>query len=80
MSQTHIDDDAVELSVMIPEGRTVAGLEYGAHLSGDGWSGYYVRPVGCQTWGYARQTPASDECYEDDEIVKAISEAIAHSR
>jgi len=74
-TQTRIDDDAVMLETRIPESYRVPGLEYGAHVSGNGWSGYYVRPVDrySDKWGVARLTPASDECYDtDEEIVGAI--------
>jgi len=78
MSQTHIDEDAIILETFIPEGYSVAGLEYGAFLSGNGCSGYYVRPIGTETWGVAWQTPASDELHDSDEaIVAAIREELA---
>ncbi len=67
--------EATRLETRIPEGRKVPGLEYGAHVSGEGWSGYYVRPVGSARWGVARQTPASNEVYDTDaEIVEAIGD------
>ena len=63
------------LRTRIPEGRAVPGIEYGAHVSGAGWSGYYVR-VGT-VWGVARETPASDELAGDDpEIVRELSEEL----
>ena len=50
------------LSTRIPEGHTVAGLEYGRHVSTPGWTGYYVRPSGSDLeLAVARQTRASDE-------------------
>lgn len=71
-TQTFIHPGAIILNTRIPEHR-VEGLEYGAHVTGRGWSGYYVRPVGDERWGVARETPASDETYEsDNEIVAAI--------
>ena len=72
MTQTQIAADAIMLTTRIPEGRSVAGLTYGAHVSGQGWSGYYVEISG--VWGVARQTPADDELEDDD---RAICEAIA---
>jgi hypothetical protein len=56
------------LATRIPEGRAVEGLEYGAHYSSRGWTGYHVRPTGSGLpFGVARQTPASDELEESDE-------------
>lgn len=82
MTNQHIDDDAAILDTCIPEGHKVEGLEYGAHVSrtASGWSGYYVRPVGTETWGVARLTPAGDELpdcddgeTQDEAIVRCIS-------
>lgn len=61
-TQNHINNTPV-LSCRIPEGRTVRGLEYGAHVSFVGGTGYYVRPRKGHggKWAIAQQTPASDE-------------------
>lgn len=78
MTYSLTSPDAVMLDTRIPETHQVEGLEYGRHLSGTGWSGYYVRPEGVEHWGIARQTPASDEIHDSDaEIVEAIREEIA---
>jgi hypothetical protein len=85
LDTTRIDDDAVTLETRIPEWTTVDGLEYGAHISmgAHGWSGYYVRPVGTETWGVARLTPAGDELPDpeedetlDEAIVRCITEEL----
>jgi len=70
--------DTREIWTRIPEHGTVAGLEYGAHVSRPGWSGYHVRPEGTDEWVIARMTPADDELVGDDaEIVTMIAREIA---
>lgn len=61
-TQTYIGTTPV-LSTRIPEGRGVRGLQYGAHVSLPGSTGYYVRPARGHggKWAVARQTPADDE-------------------
>lgn len=68
------------LTTRIPEGRAVPGLEYGAHVSRQGWTGYHVRPAGSGLpFGIARQTPAADELPENDEaIVGEIGTELRH--
>ena len=71
--------DHTILTTRIPEGRTVEGLEYGAHYSAPdrSWSGYYVRAGTCPQWGIARLTPASDELEDTDAAtVRAIAEEL----
>jgi len=89
MSDTHIDDDATILETRIPEGRRVAGLHYGAHVSRSGSAGYYVRLEGDATerWGVAWLTPARDELpdpeegeTEDEAIVRSIAEELGAPR
>ena len=84
MTSQYIDADAIILDTRIPEGRTVEGLEYGAHVTRVGWSGKYVRPEGGRRWGVARLSPASDELPDpeedesaDEAIVRCISEELA---
>ena len=61
----------------IPEGRAVPGVEYGAHVSGPRWSGYYVRTAHCPQWAIARETPASDELEGDDrDILLALDDEL----
>lgn len=77
MSNDQIAEDAKVLSTRIPEGRRVAGLKYGAHVSQSmsGWCGYYVC-IG-DKWGVARMTPADDELVGDDNaIVAAIADEL----
>lgn len=74
--------DAPIISTRIPEQRSVRGLQYGAHVSKIGWSGYYVRPVRRHggKWAIARLTPASDELPgtgSDRAIVAAIRDEFA---
>ena len=84
MTHAYIDDDAKLLETRIPEAGCLAGLQYGAHVSRPGRSGYYVRPEGTDRWGFAWLTPASDELVdpEDDEtqeeaICRAITEELS---
>ncbi|MCG5527349.1 MULTISPECIES: hypothetical protein [Halorhodospira] len=69
----------MHLQTRIPEHRTVAGLTYGAHVSGPGWSGYWVTSGTVPAWGIARQTPASDELPgdgDDRDVRDAIVEEL----
>lgn len=63
-----------QITTRLPESRHVEGLEYGRHVSGNGWSGYFVRPADSYLpMKMARLTPAGDELEgDDDEIVAAI--------
>ena len=82
-TQTYFDDGAPLLRTHIPERHRVDGLQYGAHVSGSGWTGYYVWLNDDGPRGIARLTPADDELPEPDEdetqdeaIVRAISEEL----
>lgn len=75
MTQDTLYADVAE--TRIPEGRRVGGLEYGAHVSQEGWAGYYVRPQQSTRWLVARTTQASDELLASDRaIVRAIRDEI----
>lgn len=75
MSTTETGDTPI-LDTRIPEGRTIPGVEYGAHISGPGWSGRYVRTGTCPQWGIAL-TPASDELAGDDrDILLALDDEL----
>ena len=77
MTNTTETGDTPILSTRIPEGRTVAGIEYGAHVSAPGWSGYYVRTGTVPQWGIARLTPADDELAGDDhDILLALDDEL----
>ena len=79
MTIEQIQDGVPILRTRIPCQRRVEGLEYGGHVnrSGEGWEGYYVRPVGTEQYGVCRTTPASDEVYgTDEEIVSAIRDEL----
>lgn len=78
MTTTDYTGDTPILNVRIPEGRTLDGIDYGAHVSKPGWTGYYVRPAGSALPAMiARQTPAADELVGDDtEIAEAIESEI----
>ena len=77
-THTYTDPDAQFLETRIPEAKSIAGLEYGAHISMVGWSGYYVRPEGIEQWGIARLTPAGDEL-PDPEDDETLDEAVVRS-
>ena len=77
MSTTDYTGTTPILDTRIPEGRTVPGVECGAHISGPGWSGYYVRTGTCPQWGIARLTPADDELAGDDhDILLALDDEL----
>ena len=64
------------LTTRIPEGRHVDGLDYGARVTRDGWSGCYVRPADCSLpYAVARLTPADNELPGDDTAVVDAVEA-----
>jgi len=63
--QTTDTGDTPILDTRIPEHRSVPGLQYGAHVSRPGWTGYYVNATGSR-WVIARQTPADNELVGDD--------------
>jgi len=65
MSTTTDTGDTPIIDTRIPEHRSVPGLQYGAHVSRPGWTGYYVNATGSR-WVIARQTPADDELVGDD--------------
>lgn len=59
------------LTAVIPEGRKVAGLEYGPHISTAKWAGHFVRIA--DEWFIARQTPAPENLAGSDaEIIAGI--------
>ena len=69
--------DAIDLATRIPEIGKVRGLEYGAHYTGHGWCGYYVRPRRGHggRWGVARMTPDSDELVGSSRAILAAIRA-----
>lgn len=67
-------NDIRTIKTRIPEGHRVPGLEYGAHFSWVGWTGYHVRPEGTADWVIAQQTPAANELVGDDAAVLAAIE------
>jgi len=69
-----VTNDIRTIKTRIPEGHRVPGLEYGAHVSREGWAGNYVRPEGTEEWVTARRTPADDELVGDDAAVLAAIE------
>ncbi|KPV41184.1 hypothetical protein AN478_04650 [Thiohalorhabdus denitrificans] len=47
---------AAAVATRVPEDHAVGGLEYGGHHNGR----RYVRPVGMNLWGLARELPGED--------------------
>lgn len=74
MITTQIAPNTVTLTTRIPAGRSVDGLEYGSFVSHRGHQCYYVRPIGGERWGLARETQSDDEL--EDDIVAAIRREI----
>jgi len=66
----------------IPEHRAVDGLEYGAHVSRPGLSGYHVRLIAADSdapWVIALQTPDDDALPGDGcdmDIIEGIREEV----
>lgn len=63
---------AIYLMTTIPEREIIDGLEYGAHISGAGKSGYYVRPLSRKDlpMGVAWMRPDGD--FESDDITAIV--------
>lgn len=61
----------------VPENQKIKSLQYGAHWSRPGRSGWYVRMDG-GPWVMACSTPASDELPDDYD--EAYLEAVAEDR
>jgi len=76
MDTTQIAENTVRLTTNIPEGRTVKGLMYGAHVQRNGSAGYYVRLAkGSRQWCVAWMTP--ENCGTDRQITVAIRNELA---
>ncbi len=81
MTQQYIADNVPVLATRIPDARRVSGLIYGAHVQGEGWEGYYVRPRGGSHWGVAKLTPCSEDLVGSSaEIVAAVAAELGHRR